>query len=167
MVAPPPIAAPQGTALQHGVFRLQEATISQMQHAMAVGALSSVELTALYLNRIHAYDINGIQLNAVPVLNPEALAEAAHADRLRAEGRILGPLHGIPYTVKDSFKVAGLTVAAGSPAFKTLMAKDDAFTVARLRASAGVVLGKTNMPPMAACSAAFTAGPKAPTTLII
>ncbi len=132
------------------IFSLQEATIKQMQQAMEAGALSSVELTTMYLNRIYAYDLNGIKLNSIPVLNPRALEEAAETDRLRSEGIILGPLHGIPYTVKDSYMVAGLTVAAGSPAFKKLMAKDDAFTVKKIRESGGVLIGKTNMPPMAA-----------------
>lgn len=130
-------------------FRLEEATIEDIQRAMDAGALSSVELTALYLNRIHAYDRNGIKLNSIPVLNPRALEEAAHADRLRAQGKRLGPLHGLPYTVKDSFKVKGLTVAAGSPAFATLIANEDAFTVARIREGGGVLIGKTNMPPLA------------------
>ncbi|MBB3111345.1 amidase [Paenibacillus phyllosphaerae] len=131
-------------------FQLQEATIAQMQEAMKSGALSSVELTAMYLNRVYAYDANGIKLNSIPVLNPDALAEAAKADELRAKGILSGPLQGIPYTVKDSYKVKGLTVASGSPAFKNLTAKDDAYTVEKIRESGGVLIGKTNMPPMAA-----------------
>lgn len=132
------------------LFKPEEATIEQMQRAMEAGSISSVELTALYLNRIHADDVNGIKLNSIPVLNPNALEEAARSDRLRAAGIVLGPLHGIPYTVKDSYKVAGLTVACGSPAFERLRATDDAFTVSRIRASGGVLIGKTNTPPMAA-----------------
>jgi len=131
-------------------FQLQEATIAQMQEAMNSGALSSVELTAMYLNRVYAYDANGIKLNSIPVLNPNVLEEAAKADQLRTQGISTGPLQGIPYTVKDSYKVKGLTVASGSPAFKDLTAKDDAFTVQKIRESGGVLIGKTNMPPMAA-----------------
>ncbi|AOZ90960.1 amidase [Paenibacillus crassostreae] len=131
-------------------FRLQESTIAQMQNAMKSGALSSVELTAMYLNRVYAYDTSGIMLNSIPVLNPNVLEEAAKADQLRSQGIVTGPLQGIPYTVKDSYKVKGLTVASGSPAFKNLTAKDDAFTVGKIRESGGVLIGKTNMPPMAA-----------------
>lgn len=134
-------------------FQLQEATIAQMQDAMKSGALSSVELTAMYLNRVYAYDSSGIRLNSIPVLNPDVLKEAAQADQLRAQGIKTGPLQGIPYTVKDSYKVKGLTVASGSPAFKNLMAKDDAFTVEKIRKTGGVLIGKTNMPPMAAGNA--------------
>src|SRR3989338_7244564 len=60
-----------------------------------------------------------------------------------------GPREGIPYTAKDSYKVRGLTVAAGSPAFADLVATDDAFAIARLRAAGAVLIGVTNMPPMA------------------
>ncbi|TIX10104.1 MAG: amidase, partial [Mesorhizobium sp.] len=65
------------------------------------------------------------------------------------EGKTLGPLDGISYTAKDSYKVRGLTVAAGSPAFEQLVANEDAFTIARLRAAGAVLVGLTNMPPMA------------------
>jgi len=100
---------------------------------MSAGALTSVELTALYLNRVSAYDGNGTRLNAVPVINPRALEEAAAADLRRLRGEPGGALLGIPYTVKDSYKVKGLTVAGGSPAFAKLIANEDAFTVQQIR----------------------------------
>ncbi|MGQ8872038.1 amidase [Paenibacillus sp. TSA_86.1] len=139
-----------GTHTSIKVFELEEATIEEMQQAMDAGALSSTELTVLYLNRIYTYDLNGIKLNSIPVLNKNVLDEALEADRLRSEGQKLGPLHGIPYTVKDSYKVKGMTVASGSPAFANLTANEDAFTVQQIRKSGGVLIGKTNMPPMAA-----------------
>lgn len=132
-----------------GRFDPVEATIAEIREALEKGELTSVELVALYLNRIGRYDRRGPRLNAVPVLNPRVFAEAAEADRLRATGRVLGPLHGIPFTVKDSYKVKGLTVAAGSPAFAELVANEDAAAVAALRRAGAIVLGKTNMPPMA------------------
>ncbi|KAL1595978.1 hypothetical protein SLS60_009668 [Paraconiothyrium brasiliense] len=67
----------------------------------------------------------------------------------RAAGVPVRPLEGIPYTVKDSFSVRGMTVACGSPAFAKLVAQDDAFTVGAIRNAGGVLLGRTNMPPMA------------------
>lgn len=131
-------------------FDLSEATITDMQQAMDAGALSSVELTILYLNRIEVYDKRGMKLNAVPVMNPAALTEAAAADRLRANGKAVPTLLGIPFTIKDSYKAKGLTLAAGSPAFASMIANEDAFTVGRLREAGGVLIGKTNMPPLAA-----------------
>lgn len=130
-------------------FDVVEASIAQLGAALSSGAVTSVDLVAAYLDRIAAYDRQGIRLNAVPVLNPEAFAEARASDERRARGEARGPLDGIPYTAKDSYKARGLTVAAGSPAFENLVATDDAFTIARLRAAGAVLLGLTNMPPMA------------------
>ncbi len=130
-------------------FTLHEAGIAELTAAMDAGVISSAELTALYVNRYLAYDRHGPRLNAIPVFNPAVFTEAAAADAARARGQF-APLLGVPYTVKDSYKVQGLTVASGSPAFASLVANEDAFVVGRLRAAGAIVLGKTNMPPMAA-----------------
>lgn len=131
-------------------FTVVEADIAQLSEALDSGLVTSVELVARYLNRIARYDRTGIRLNAVPVLNPAAFDEARASDLRRANGETRGILDGIPFTAKDSYRVAGLTVASGSPAFADLIAAEDAFAIARLRAAGAVVLGLTNMPPMAA-----------------
>ncbi|MDQ1112623.1 Asp-tRNA(Asn)/Glu-tRNA(Gln) amidotransferase A subunit family amidase [Microbacterium testaceum] len=138
------------TAMTTEDFTVVEADVARLRAALDSGTVTSVELVARYLNRIAAYDRAGIRLNAVPVLNPRAFAQARDADQRRARGETLGPLDGIPFTAKDSYRVTGLTVAAGSPAFADLVAGDDAFAIERLRASGAVFLGLTNMPPMAA-----------------
>jgi len=130
-------------------FTVVEATIDELAAALAAGTVTSVGLVARYLNRIAFYDRRGIRLNAVPILNPQVFADAAASDARRAAGKPLGILDGIPYTAKDSYRVRGLTVAAGSPAFEHLIATDDAFTIERLRAAGAVLIGLTNMPPMA------------------
>jgi len=126
-----------------------EAGIADLRAALEAGRVTSVQLVAAYLDRIAAYDRQGITLNAVPVLNPAMFDEARASDARRAAGAVLGPLDGIPYTAKDSYKVRGLTVASGSPAFADLVATDDAFAISRLRAAGAVLIGLTNMPPMA------------------
>lgn len=130
-------------------LHLVEASIADLRRALEEGTVTSVGLVGAYLRRIAHYDRHGIALNAVPVFNPDMFAEAEASDRRRREGKALGPLDGIPYTAKDSYKVRGLTVAAGSPAFEHLVANEDAFTIARLRAGGAVLIGLTNMPPMA------------------
>lgn len=130
-------------------MKLVEAGIAELREGLAAGRFTSVALVAGYLNRIAHYDRQGILLNAVPVLNPAMFDEARASDLRRANGATLGPLDGIPYTAKDSYKVRGLTVAAGSPAFRDLVAGDDAFAISRLRAGGAVLIGLTNMPPMA------------------
>lgn len=128
---------------------LVETSIAQLSAALADGAVTSVELVAAYLNRIAHYDRHGLALNAVPVLNPAMFDEARAADVRRARDEALGPFDGIPYTAKDSYRVKGLTVAAGSPAFEHLVAGSDAYAIERLRAAGAICLGLTNMPPMA------------------
>lgn len=123
--------------------------IAGLAGLMEEGRLTAVELAVLCLNRICVHDRRGVALNAVALLNPAMFEEAARLDAERRAGRLRGPLHGIPLVVKDSFKVEGLTVAAGSPAFADLIASDDAASVARLREAGALVIGKTNMPPMA------------------
>lgn len=133
------------------MYPVVEKTIAELREALESGAATSVELVDAYLARIDAYDATGTEtaLNGVVVRNPDARAEAAASDLRRAEGRTLGPLDGIPYTAKDSFMAKGLTVAAGSPAFQDLVAQRDAFSIERLRGAGCILLGLTNMPPMA------------------
>lgn len=131
-------------------FRLTEASIAELRSALDAGVVTSVELAALCLNRIAFYDRHGIRLNSVPVLNPALFEEARAADRRLSRGERLSRLDGIPYVAKDSYSVKGLTVASGSPAFEHLVAGDDAFAIARLRAAGAILVGLTNMPPMAA-----------------
>ncbi|KAJ4218160.1 hypothetical protein NW759_008753 [Fusarium solani] len=131
-------------------FSLVDATVAQLRHALDGGSLTSVELVTLYLHRIAQFDMRGPSLNSICILNPRALQEAQASDDYRATaGHKARPLEGIPFTVKDSFKVKGMTVAAGSPAFAHLLAPDDAAIVEKLREAGAIVLGRTNMPPMA------------------
>ncbi len=130
-------------------FDVVEAGIPELLAALESGRVTSVDLVCAYLNRIAYYDRTGICLHAIAVLNPDCLADAAASDARRRAGTA-GPLEGIPFTVKDSYKVAGLTVASGSPALAELVSGEDAASVAQLRAAGAVLIGKTNMPPMAA-----------------
>ena len=138
------------TVLVASPFKLEEASIQQIQEALNEGVITSVDLTVMFLNRIFHYDHRGIKLNSIPLLYKKALKQAAAMDILRSEGTLLGPLHGIPFTVKDSYMVKGLTVAAGSPSFVNLIAPRHSFIVEKIIDSGGILIGKTNMPPMAA-----------------
>ncbi|NLB48184.1 MAG: amidase, partial [Microbacteriaceae bacterium] len=133
------------------MINVVEASIADLRGALETGKTTSVEIVGAYLARIEAYAAPGTEpaLNAVIVRNEHALDEARASDERRARGEALSPLDGIPYTAKDSYLVKGLTAAAGSPAFATLIAQRDAFTIERLREAGAICLGLTNMPPMA------------------
>ena len=124
-----------------------ETSLRSLQDALTSGATTSAALVQGCLARIELVDRT--LLHSIPILNPQALQEAQESDRRRAQGISLGPLDGIPFTVKDSYRVAGMTCAAGSPAFAALTATQDAFVVEQLRAEGAVLIGRTNMPPMA------------------
>lgn len=130
-------------------LNIVEASIEDLQSALASGSITSVDLIARYLRRIARYDLRGPSLNAIPILNMQVFDDAAASDDARATGNPVLPLEGLPFTVKDSYKVQGMTVASGSPAFADLIANSDAFTVKAIRGAGGIVLGRTNMPPMA------------------
>ncbi|MBK6661069.1 MAG: amidase [Proteobacteria bacterium] len=132
---------------EHGI---REASIAELRAALAAGRLSATALVCRYLNRIAHYDHHGIRLNAVPILNPQLFAEARAADERRRKGETRGPLDGIPYLAKASYAVKGLPLTSGSPAFEHLIAREDAFVIAELRAAGAILMGLTNMPPMAA-----------------
>ena len=95
-------------------FELMEATIPQMQAALAAGTVTSRDLVAMYLARIEAYDQHGPALNAISVTNSKALAEADALDAERRTGATRGPLHGIPVIVKDNYETVGMQTADGS-----------------------------------------------------
>ncbi|MFG2819032.1 amidase [Kitasatospora sp. NPDC048365] len=132
-------------------FDVVETCIADLRAALEKGETTAVDLLDAYLARIDAYDRPGTAtaLNAMVVMNPDARAEAEASDARRARGETLGPLDGIPYTAKDSYLAKGLTAASGSPAFEHLVAQRDAFAIERLRAGGAVLIGLTNMPPMA------------------
>ncbi|MGD2142667.1 MAG: amidase family protein, partial [Candidatus Bathyarchaeota archaeon] len=111
------------------------------------GEITSLDLTKHILDRIERY--NSI-LNAIVTLTRgDALATAKAADDAIDRGEIMGPLHGVPITIKDCFEVAGVRTTAGSTKFSNHVPQNDACTVARLRKSGAVILGKTNVPIMA------------------
>ncbi len=126
-------------------FNLETATMDDVQKAMDAGALTSVELVLLYLNRIETYDQGGITLNSVPVLSPSVIAEAARADRLRANGTKLGPLHGIPYVTKGNFAFEGLPNTDGLTTWADLIAPYTCTVIQNLSEAGAVFLGHANL----------------------
>jgi amidase len=109
--------------------------------------IGCVELLDLFLARVER--LNGA-LNAIVTLDVErARARAAEADRALARGEVWGPLHGVPFTIKDTFETAGLRTTCGWEAIADHVPSTDAIVVARTRAAGGVVFGKTNVPTLA------------------
>jgi amidase len=112
--------------------------------AIANGEISSRELLELYLDRIERL---GAPVNAVVTVDASrALEEARAADEARARGASLGPLHGLPMTIKDAIEVGGMRSTGGAVELSEHIPAADAPAVARLRGAGAVVFGKTNVP---------------------
>ncbi|MDR0505052.1 MAG: hypothetical protein LBG70_04510, partial [Bifidobacteriaceae bacterium] len=134
-----------------GDFNLLEATVLDIQSAMAAGKISAVQLTKAYLGRIAAYDHArfqgqaGTELDSIISVNPQAIDIAAALDAERAAYGPRGMLHGIPVIVKDNYNTIDMPTTIGSKVFQNNYTGVDAFMVERLRAAGAIILAKANL----------------------
>jgi Asp-tRNA(Asn)/Glu-tRNA(Gln) amidotransferase A subunit family amidase len=126
-------------------FDIMEATIPELQAALATGQITSRELVDLYLARITTYDQQGPTLNAISTIAPKARTEAEALDAERKAKGSRGPLHGIPIIVKDNYDTADMQTTAGSRSLAGWIPPADAFLVKRLRAAGALIIAKSNM----------------------
>jgi aspartyl-tRNA(Asn)/glutamyl-tRNA(Gln) amidotransferase subunit A len=119
---------------------------SRIAELIATRELSPVEVMKAHLNRMAEVNpkVNAIVTIADGALDAAKKAEAA----VKSEAR-LGPLHGVPFTVKDAADTAGVLTQRGSPIFKGRVADTDATVVARLKAAGAILIAKTNPPEFA------------------
>lgn len=129
---------------QAATVELSDASIEQLNAAFDKGTLTAEKLVQLCLKRIEAYEDRGPKLNALIVVNPEALATARALDAERkAKGR-RSPMHGIPVILKDNYNTADLPTTAGSVFLEGSIPPQDSFMVAKLRAAGAIILAKAN-----------------------
>jgi len=128
------------------MFDVVETTIAEIQQALREGRVTARQLVQLYVERIEAYDKRGPAINAIVVINPDAMARAEELDSIfAATGRFVGPLHGIPVIVKDNYDTHDLPTTAGSASLAGSIPPDDAYQVRRIRDAGAIVLAKSNM----------------------
>src|SRR5262245_15281826 len=123
-------------------FTVVESTIREMQTAMAEGRITAREIVQQYLIRIATYED---KLNAVIVVNPHALEEAEALDRERAQGKLRGPLHGIPIALKDNIHTTDMPTTGGALVFDGLVPPYEATVTKNLREAGAVIIAKTNL----------------------
>lgn len=119
---------------------------TQLVEQIRSRALSSIEIVEAYLRRIEEFNP---KLNAIVTLATDVIEKAEAAQSAVMRGEPLGPLHGLPFTVKDTIETAGLRSTSGSPVRAQFVPDHDALAVARLRAAGAILLGKTNAAEMA------------------
>ncbi len=128
-------------------FSVVEASIPEMQAAMADGRTTSREIVTQYLTRMGLYED---MLNAAVSVNHNALAQADALDKERAAGKVRGPLHGIPVALKDNIMTKDdMPTSGGMLAFKHYMAPYDAPLVANLKAAGAIIIAKSTMSELA------------------
>jgi amidase len=127
-------------------FELEEVSLAELQQGMTSGRWTSKQITTLYLARIEAINGQGPTLRAVIETNPDAIAIAEALDEERRQGRVRGPLHGIPILLKDNIGTQDkTTTTAGSLALEGSIPLKDSFVARRLREAGAVLLGKANL----------------------
>ncbi|HVJ41378.1 MAG TPA: amidase [Dongiaceae bacterium] len=119
---------------------------SGMADLIAKRELSPVEVVQAHLDRIAEVDP---KVNAIVTLADGAMKAAERAEAAVRTGDPIGPLHGVPFTVKDSIDTAGVLTQRGSPIFKGRVPDTDATAVARIKAAGGILVAKTNAPEFA------------------
>ncbi len=127
-------------------FNVVEAGIPELQQALAEGRVTSRQLVLEYLARIATHQN---RLNAAASVNPRALEEADALDRERAQGRLRGPLHGIPVALKDNINTRDLPTTGGAVAFEGLLPPYDATLARVLRERGAIILAKTVLTELA------------------
>ncbi len=141
-----PSPAPSRTARERSatLTELSQQEAGELAKAIRTKALSSRELLEVYLTRI---DAANPRLNAVVTMDPDGARRAASAaDDAVARGDDLGPLHGLPITVKDALETAGMRSTGGATELRDHVPTTDAPAIARLKAAGAIVFGKTNVP---------------------
>jgi len=129
-----------------GRFTVVEATIPQMQAAMAQGQVTSRQLVEQYLSRIAIYED---RLNATLAVNAKALDEADQLDRERAQGKLRGPLHGIPVALKDNIHTTNMPTTGGALVFAGYIPPYEATLTANLTAAGAIIIAKTGLTELA------------------
>ena len=127
-------------------FSVAEASIADLQAALAAGRTTSRAIVLQYLSRIGLYED---RLHAVITVNAQALAIADSLDRERARGHIRGPLHGIPVALKDNIHTTEMPTTGGALAFADLLPPYEATLAKNLEAAGAIVLAKTQLTELA------------------
>ena len=129
-----------------GRFTVVEASIPQMQAAMAKGQVTSRQLVEQYLMRIGIYED---RLNATLAVNPKALDDADQLDRERAQGKLRGPLHGIPVALKDNIHTTDMPTTGGALLFAGYIPPYEATLTTHLKAAGAIIIAKTGLTELA------------------
>src|SRR5204863_5249991 len=119
---------------------------TQLASAIRTGRVSAIEVLEAHLAQIDKYNP---ALNAIIIMDAEqARKRAREADKALARGEMWGPLHGVPFTLKDAHATAGMRTTTGFPPLADYVPREDGTVAARLKAAGGLLMRKTNVATM-------------------
>jgi amidase len=147
VVGASPAGAQGGTGPRPAApFTVVEASITDLRSALEQKRTTSREIVLQYLTRIAKYED---RINAIITVNPDALAIADSLDRLRAAGRVMGPLHGIPVALKDNIHTTDMPTTGGALAFADLVPPYEATLTKNLKDAGAIIIAKTQLTELA------------------
>ena len=125
---------------------LEEMTIKQLQQDYKDGKYTISDVVSAYLDRIIEIDKNGPALNAIIEINPDAMLIAAELDKEMSNGKIRGPMHGVPVVLKDNIDTHDrMPTTAGATALRNSFPSKDSFVAKKLREAGAVLIAKSNL----------------------
>ena len=147
----------QETSIEMSLEIDSEISIEEIHKAYAAGSYTAADLTKFYLQRIEEFDKAGPNLNAVLLINPDALSIAAELDEELKNGKKRGMLHGIPVLLKDNIDTKDkMPCTAGAIPMKDSYPLEDSPLAAQLREAGAIILGKANMSEWANFHSSFS-----------
>lgn len=130
------------TQKENTEIELSELSIAKIHQAYETGNYSSQDLVATYIERIKEFDKN---INAITIINPNALSIAKALDEEYEKTGVLRPLHGIAIIVKDNYNTKGLPTTGGALALQDFIPEEDAFMIDKLVKAGAIIIAKSNM----------------------
>lgn len=135
---------------------LEEITIEELHDGYQNGNFTITDVTQAYLDRINEIDQNGIELNSIIYVNPNAMEKAKALDEAMRNGSKHGPLHGIPVVLKDNVDTQDMPTTAGANVMEGSVPHDDAFIAKKLREAGAIIIGKANLSEWANFHSSFS-----------
>ncbi len=132
--------------IESGSFKFLEQDITQVQQGYKDGTYTIKEVVQAYLDRIEEIDKNGPMINSIIQVNPDIIKIAEELDIEMSEGKIRGPLHGIPVVLKDNIDTYDkMATTGGSRALMNSFPLKDSYIAKQLREAGAIIIGKTNL----------------------
>jgi len=124
---------------------LEEISIRQLQDGYAKGTFTIEQVVRDYMTRIETLDKSGPTINSLIYINPKALEEAQVLDKELKEGKLRGPLHGIPIILKDNIDTYDMPTTAGATVLRNSIPAEDSYLAKQLRKAGAIILAKANL----------------------